>query len=466
MPRSGSAGSPWPSTSTSHPPEGGGGLELDVLLAARHRLDPGEVVTLLVPVSRALGALHAQRVALDGVRASDVRIDASGRPVLQRRAALAGADVPDEALAQDVRSLAVLAWLLLTGTPRQSGSLLDARPDVPLPLAALVGSVLGARSPELPTALQYADALFASCPALPVGFPPGLRPEAPGHGADPLVPDQLVPDPLVQDPLVPDPLVPDPLVQDRPVAVPGHPGPAAGVPGAAAARGPAPRPRGGGTGRAPGRRRAPAPRRPALLGALVLGALLALGALALQVGGGSATAAVTPGRGHAPAPGSPAPGSPAPGSPANGSPAPGSPVPGSPAGSGGTASAQPWSQVVQALDSARAVAWGSADATALAATYVPGSPALQRDAALLRDYRTHGVAVEGLRSEVLQVSEERRARGEVHLRVRDRMSAYVLRLPDGTRVERPARPAREWLVELRLTAAGWRTWDVAGPSQG
>lgn len=54
-------------------------------------------------------------------------------------------------------------------------------------------------------------------------------------------------------------------------------------------------------------------------------------------------------------------------------------------------------------DDARARAWASADVDALAALYAPGSAAGEVDVSMLRQWRRRGLAVEGLRTQVLGV---------------------------------------------------------------
>jgi Protein tyrosine and serine/threonine kinase len=59
-----------------------GGGSLTDLLRARRRIEPGEAVTILAPVTAALGALHASGFAHDTLSQSSVLFDESGRPVL------------------------------------------------------------------------------------------------------------------------------------------------------------------------------------------------------------------------------------------------------------------------------------------------------------------------------------------------------------------------------------------------
>src|SRR4051812_40380352 len=86
---------------------------LAALLDRRGTLRAGEVVTLVVPVARALAALHRRGLVHGAVVPGNVALDVTGRPVLcecavtEMGADLAG-DVRD-ARSADVRALATLA---------------------------------------------------------------------------------------------------------------------------------------------------------------------------------------------------------------------------------------------------------------------------------------------------------------------------------------------------------------------
>lgn len=60
-------------------------------------------------------------------------------------------------------------------------------------------------------------------------------------------------------------------------------------------------------------------------------------------------------------------------------------------------------EALRTWDVARARAWARADLTALAALYAPGSAAGEADVAMLRRWRERGLAVAGLRTQVLGV---------------------------------------------------------------
>lgn len=100
------------------------GTDLATLLAARNRWAPGEVVTVVVPLAAALGALHAAGLAHGDVAPANVVLD-DGRPVLvdvltgddPLEAGTPGFAAPDRARgagpAGDVHALARLGLALL-----------------------------------------------------------------------------------------------------------------------------------------------------------------------------------------------------------------------------------------------------------------------------------------------------------------------------------------------------------------
>ena len=147
----------------------------------------GEVVTLLVPVARALAAVHEAGLALGGVALDCIRLDSDGRPSLaSTQAPVVGSPrLRDE----DVRSLAVLAWRLVSGIDPGDELLVDVVPAVPLPLAALLTAVLDAPEGSLPTAAAFADHLFGTCEAVPLRVPatrePSVRPSREAAGDSP-----------------------------------------------------------------------------------------------------------------------------------------------------------------------------------------------------------------------------------------------------------------------------------------
>ncbi|MDQ3431718.1 MAG: protein kinase, partial [Actinomycetota bacterium] len=95
------------------------GGSLADLLDRRGPLEPGEAVTVLVPLAQVLAALHADGVAVGGVGEQDVLLTEDGRPLLgdvgldTLQAAATGAAPSSPDAADDVRGLAALAERLL-----------------------------------------------------------------------------------------------------------------------------------------------------------------------------------------------------------------------------------------------------------------------------------------------------------------------------------------------------------------
>ncbi|MDP5226175.1 MULTISPECIES: protein kinase [Arthrobacter] len=185
---------------------GGDGLLMDfapggslaTLLPVRGRLTPGETVTVVVPLARALAALHASGIVHGDVAPGNVLFTAEGKPLLSdfgqalligecgptsRRVTRAFADprstggVPTSAA--DVYSLAAVAWWCLTGTPPGDPSLRPPlpvlHPDVPRGLALAIDAGLAEAPGERPGAEELARAVQRACPALPVRIAPGAH---------------------------------------------------------------------------------------------------------------------------------------------------------------------------------------------------------------------------------------------------------------------------------------------------
>lgn len=171
------------------------------LLAARGRLDPGEVVTICTPIARALSALHDAGAVHGDLAPGNVFFTADGRPLLGDFEAarlvgeshppviagtegfiapeVAAGEVPTEA--SDVFALGSLAWFALTGAPcrvdRRAGS--DATPADGVTVSeasAVVGSDFGgvvarllASDPrERPTAKEAAVLIYQAAAPAPV----------------------------------------------------------------------------------------------------------------------------------------------------------------------------------------------------------------------------------------------------------------------------------------------------------
>jgi eukaryotic-like serine/threonine-protein kinase len=168
------------------------GGSLAGLVAARGRLDPEEVVTLLVALGGALADLHGQGLVHGDVAPGNVLLTGDGRPVLTdlglsvvpslQRGGAAGATpgFGDPALAAgarptpaaDVHGLAATAWYALVGEPppppQERPPLLSARPGLPRPLVEVVLSGLGRDARARPSAAHLAARAHAAAPAEPL----------------------------------------------------------------------------------------------------------------------------------------------------------------------------------------------------------------------------------------------------------------------------------------------------------
>lgn len=112
-----------------------------------------------------------------------------------------------------------------------------------------------------------------------------------------------------------------------------------------------------------------------------------------------------------------------------------------------------------ALTRLRAAALAAADATAVAALEVAGSPAATVDQALLQ--RLAGARSDGLVVDVSSVGAATTTPdGDVMVDVTSTMSAHVRVAPTGERTDVPASQARTVALVLRWTPVGWRVWDV------
>ena len=141
-------------------PSGGA---LDALAARRGSLDPGEVVTVGVPVAQALSAAHERGLVHGALTASSVVFTADGMPLL----AGLGLEPQDATPQEDVLALAELcAGLLVPGAAPALEAVLAQAAD---PRAGL-------------TAAAVADRLRSACAPVPVRLRPGPAAE-PAAGA-------------------------------------------------------------------------------------------------------------------------------------------------------------------------------------------------------------------------------------------------------------------------------------------
>jgi len=494
------------------------GASLAALVAERGALDPGEVVTVLVPLAGVLADLHATGVVHGDVTPGNVLFADDGRPLLADlgtaglvaagRPSPAGGTPLDEApphpagadLAHaleltpgyadglraaggpatpegDVHALGACAWHALTalvpGPPSQRPPLVTLRPDVPRDLVDLVEDCLEPDPERRPDARALARRAWESAGAEPV---------------------RLVP----TDPSAP----PDEVITHRVRAAARQTSPEA-APAEDVARGPGAlgRLRAGGRAPGPARRRGKGlvedhggRRRPAVgtsvlaaVGVLAAAALLVLvlpvlGSALLPGWKTTPVAQELPDRGGEPArPGAPAGGAAAEQSvadaPAAGGRAPSAaPADAAPAGAG----PEPADVVlagdqeeevlrgsdpvaaVRVLAGLRARGFATRDGGTLARAAAPGSPALEEDLARLADLTRRRVRLADLETEVLRSSVASvPGPGEAVVDVVSRTSAHELVDDDGQVLASVPR-GEEVPVRLRLVRedGSWRVQEV------
>jgi hypothetical protein len=117
-------------------------------------------------------------------------------------------------------------------------------------------------------------------------------------------------------------------------------------------------------------------------------------------------------------------------------------------------------EVLRGWDEQRAAAYAAGSVRRLRQLYVAGSVAARSDVRVLRGYRSRGLVVEGMRTQVLalRVVEQRPRR--LRLEVTDRLAAAVAVGP-GRRTELPRDQPDTRVVTLRRGADGaWRVSAV------
>ena len=180
-------------------PSGDVALVLDLLaggtlgaaVRARGHLSPGEVVSVLSPISSVMGRLHGVGVVHGDVSPDNVLLDLDGRPFLadlgvarivgEQPAELRGTEgfVAPEVLlgapasmASDVHALGALAWFCLTGEPPGPavlrGRLGERVPGVGDELVSAVEGALRSRPEDRPSADALAVAIFESAQPQPL----------------------------------------------------------------------------------------------------------------------------------------------------------------------------------------------------------------------------------------------------------------------------------------------------------
>ncbi|SER89841.1 Serine/threonine protein kinase [Pedococcus cremeus] len=167
------------------------GGSLGALLAARGHLTAGEAVTLVTPVARTLGTLHAAGVVHADVSPGNVLLERSGRPLLADLgvARLVG-EAPGEVVgtpgftapeveageqptsASDVYAVGAVAWACVTGGPPAPlgirRPLAELVPALPSAWAEVVTQCLSSQPSERPSAAEVALRLFDAAPCEPL----------------------------------------------------------------------------------------------------------------------------------------------------------------------------------------------------------------------------------------------------------------------------------------------------------
>nr|WP_246242331.1 serine/threonine-protein kinase [Flexivirga aerilata] len=429
------------------------GGSLAETLARRGVLTPGELVTVLCPVARALHDLHGLGLVHGDLSPGNILLTGEGKPLIgdlgmSRLAGHTGDEVwateawaAPEVLAggavtpaSDVYSLGAIAWRALTGAPPEPAALradlATLAPEVPEQLRDLVNAALAHTDSARPLPGEFALSLWgcADPEPAPVHGSPGRR--AASAGAD-------------QDPAE--------SLTRRIRAEAAHEE-AAEHPRRDRRRSSGPRRRTG--RRLPGGRWSLAAA--GVLG--VAGAVLFFGVPRTSsapdriAGPGPATAA--PSAASSRKVSGPLSKSPpkSPSSPRT------TPSPTAvPAGLGDDPVA-----VVQALADARAAAWGSGDQDRLDAALVPGSVAAQRDRTDLGKAAAAGAKYSGLAFRVRSATVRPTGGDTAHVTAVIDRSAYQVQLATGRRTV-PAGAAQRTEVSVQLTKDGWRIADWRAP---
>ncbi len=388
-----------------------GGGSLAALLTRRGVLDPGEVVTVAVPLAEALAEAHALGLVHGDLSPRNVLFADDGMPLLSdlgaarregdRRPVVATAEYVDPVVARgavpgpasDVWALGALCAHLLCGSPPHEGASVDdvlgaaARgeraplgllaPHVPRALVAVVEAALCGDPAARPTAAALASALLAAHAPEPVRLHDGRTPPRDA----PVLRETTG---VAQLDAVPDPGAP---------------------------------------------RR---PRWPVVAAGLVAGLLLVAGLVwALHPPApvaGRLPLAVPPPVAAPP------------------------PVRDRPVD---------WAAVLAELDTRREEAFARADPTLLDAVYAPGAAPREADAAVLRALGAAGRTATGVRHDVLEVRPGAATAERVELLVTDRLAPATVLGPGGALVERrPGRGPSSYEVVLVPGAEQWRIAEL------
>ncbi len=397
-----------------------GAISLGQLLGTRERLDPGEVVTVGLPLAQALAAAHAAGFTHGQLDLDDVLLEPNGRPVLAGVgvAGLAGVVTTPAADVSD------LASLLLATMPQASG------PDAAA-VAVAVAPALVDDPVRRPTAEELVAALAHSCNPAPVR----------------LVSDAVTPLPLPPQPTGADDAELEPASRGLRTKPPAHTMPrsarsprAAQLAGTAGgSRASSPRgsnPRGSSpraslvrTVAAHGEPRAgfSGQRRIMVIVAVVtVIAALAVGGLLVAVRSAPRQARQLD---AAPATGLP--------------------------------SEQGWRDVLAGLDAARSRAFEQAKEAGLTDVDAAGSTAYARDVVLMRQMVARGGHAVGLHQEIIDLAVREAGSEKSVLRVTDRLPPYSYVDASGkVLASQPGHDRQQWDIAMVRADQGWRIAKV------
>ncbi|MFC6706342.1 serine/threonine-protein kinase [Flexivirga alba] len=416
-------------------------------LARRGVLTPGELVTVLCPVARALHDLHGLGLVHGDLSPGNVLLTADGKPLIgdlgmSRLAGHAGEEVwateswaAPEVLAggspvpaSDVYSLGAIAWRALTGAPPEPAALRpdlsELAPEVSDELRDLVNAALAHTDSARPLPGEFAIALWqcATPEPAPVQGSPARRAAVaapPSNEADALTRRIRAQAAADAKQLTAEP--------------------------------------------ADGGKRVSTKGRWLLAGAAVVGGAVALGvtgfgsgpsadpARAAERGPSTAASKTTRATKRVAAKSTTAKATP-------------SNATGTPKTSAATLGSQP-ERVVQQLAAARAAAWTHGDRDRLDAAELAGSPAYQRDSKDLRIAADRKVRYAGLKFTVRSAQVEQGAGDVVHVTAMIDRSAYDVVTANGRRTV-PAAAGQQTDLSVQWTKSGWRVVDWAEAANG
>ncbi|WP_165485578.1 protein kinase [Protofrankia symbiont of Coriaria ruscifolia] len=454
-----------------------GAVNLARLLGVRDRLDPGEVVTVGLPLAQALATAHSAGVVHGRLDLADVLLEPNGRPVLAGTG-IAGLGGSSTTPPVDVGDL---AGLLLAAMPHATG------PDAAA-VAVAVAPALVDDPVRRPTAEELAAALARSCNPAPVRLE-GRRQREDVLSA---LPEAQIPGSLVSGAAAVLPLPALPAGRD-------------GAPGQAATdRVRLAPPIGSPPTRLPrmSRTSEPASRRGRRAPAAPGGSGTARAGTAAAGTAGAVTARATPPRTGNARPGSARPGGTRTGGRRSATTHVGTPaVPtggraslgsrrrillvvaafvvfvGLPAGgllvtarSAGLSGQQPapeqaWRDVLVSLTNARSSAFAQADEAGLLDADALDSTAYARDLTLMRQMVAKGGRTSGLRQEIIDLAVRESGSEKTVLRITYRLPPYSYVDTDGTVLaQQPGYDRRQSDVTLVKTDRGWRVASWVDPA--